>query len=91
MSTVVAKQNIRNIKAEELKSLFIEWNEKTFRVQQTLDWIWKKGARSFDEMTNLSVTLREKLKGTFDFPSLQVDTTQKSSKRLGRDYPLFAS
>jgi 23S rRNA (adenine2503-C2)-methyltransferase len=79
MPAVATKKNIRTLTPEELKDLFAKWGEKNFRVQQTLDWIWKKGARSFDEMTNLSAPLREKLKETFDFPSLTVDVTQKSS------------
>jgi 23S rRNA (adenine2503-C2)-methyltransferase len=79
MSVVTTKKNIRTLSPDELKSVFAEWGEKNFRVQQTLDWIWKKGARSFDEMSNLSAALRDKLKETFDFPSLQIDVTQKSS------------
>ena len=73
------KKNFRNFSLDEIKELFATLGEKSFRAQQTWDWLWKKGARSFDEMTNLSAALREKLKEQFDIPSLQVDATQKSS------------
>ena len=39
--------------------------EKPFRAQQVYEWLWKKSARSFDEMTNLSVDLRQKLQQSF--------------------------
>lgn len=45
---------------------------------QVYEWLWKKNARSFDHMTNLSLELREKLKETFDFPALTLDATQQS-------------
>jgi 23S rRNA (adenine2503-C2)-methyltransferase len=44
-----------------LKKLFSAWQEKEFRANQVYEWVYKKGARSFDEMTNLSKSLREKL------------------------------
>jgi len=41
--------------------------EPKFRAGQVYEWLWQKSARSFDEMTNLSKPLREKLKEQFDF------------------------
>ena len=41
--------------------------EPAFRAKQILDWVYKKRARSWDEMTNLSKPLRTWLDETFDF------------------------
>src|SRR5688572_12328128 len=41
--------------------------EPAFRAKQILDWLYKKRARSWDEMTNLSKPLRAWLDETFDF------------------------
>ena len=59
------KQNIRLLSKEELKEFFVEKNEKAFRAKQVYEWLWKKGATSFDSMTNLSFTVREMLKEQF--------------------------
>lgn len=41
--------------------------EPAFRAKQILDWLYKKRARSWDEMTNLSKPLRAWLAETFEF------------------------
>lgn len=46
---------------------------------QTYEWLWKKNARSFEDMSNLSKELRQKLHEHFSLPSLQTDATQISS------------
>jgi len=46
---------------------------------QAYEWLWKKNARSFDDMTNLSLDLRKKLHEEFTLPAITVDTTQHSS------------
>ncbi len=74
-----AKKNIRHLSLEELISYFERFGEKKFRTKQVYDWLWKKNAQSFDEMTNLSKELREKLIADFDLPTLKVNTTQFSS------------
>ncbi|MGA3006603.1 MAG: 23S rRNA (adenine(2503)-C(2))-methyltransferase RlmN [Opitutaceae bacterium] len=40
--------------------------EPAFRAKQILEWVYKKRARSWDEMTNLSKPLRAWLEATFD-------------------------
>ena len=45
---------------EELKQQLSDMGEKPFRASQVFSWL-HKGAR-FEEMTNLSLVLREKLK-----------------------------
>ena len=46
---------------ESLQSFFIEINEKPFRATQIIKWIYQQGVTDFDEMTNLSKALRERL------------------------------
>lgn len=73
------KQNIRHIEMEELASFFASIGEKKFRTKQVYEWIWKKNAQSFDDMTDVSKELRQTLADKFSFPSLKVDATQYSS------------
>ena len=46
---------------------------------QAYEWLWKKNARSFDDMSNLSLDLRRKLHEEFTLPAITVDATQHSS------------
>ena len=59
------KKNIRVLSKQELSELFVEKGEKAFRAKQVYEWLWKKGATSFDEMSNLSLPLREMLNENF--------------------------
>jgi len=47
---------------DELKIITGEGGMPSFAVQQITDWLYKKKVRTIDEMTNLSLKLREKLK-----------------------------
>lgn len=55
-------KNIKDYNLEELKQEFINLGEKPFRAEQVFKWIHEANVTSFDEMTNLSLELREKLK-----------------------------
>ena len=77
MTTV--KQNIRHLGLEELGKYFAEMGEKKFRTKQVYEWIWKKNAQSFEDMTDLSKELRQRLSDNFDMPALKVNTTQYSN------------
>lgn len=74
-----SKPNIRQLGLEELGSYFASVGEKKFRTKQVYEWIWKKNARSFEDMTDVSKELRQQLAEKFSFPALQVDATQFSS------------
>lgn len=58
-------KNIKDYNIEELKKEFLEIGEKPFRAEQVFRWIYKENVESFDDMTNLSLELREKLKRNY--------------------------
>lgn len=73
------KNDLRNISPDALKSWLIAQGEKPFRAKQIMHWLWKQPAQDFDEMTNLSKSLRNALKSEFVLSQLQLITTQNSS------------
>jgi 23S rRNA (adenine2503-C2)-methyltransferase len=73
------KKDIRKLKLDELKEFFVQHNDKPFRAQQVYEWLWKKSAKDFDQMTNLSLPTRELLKEHFTINHILVDTMQRSS------------
>jgi 23S rRNA (adenine2503-C2)-methyltransferase len=79
MIEAATKRDIRKLKLDELKEFFIQNGEKPFRAQQVYEWLWKKAAKDFDQMTNLSVATRELLKANFAINFIKVDKMQRSS------------
>lgn len=73
------KRDIRKLKLEELKSFFVENGDKAFRAQQVYEWLWKKSAKNFDQMTNISLETREMLKANFVINHIKVDNMQRSA------------
>src|ERR1700741_1981645 len=76
---IAEKPNIRDFDLPGLKAYFETIGEKKFRAMQVYEWLWKKNAQSFEEMTNLSKELRQTLAEKFSFPTLKINTTQYSS------------
>ena len=73
--------NIRNLSLKELQDEFVERNEKSFRAKQVYEWLWKKNASSFEEMTNLSKELREMLVQHFFIDHIQLQDQQISKDK----------
>ena len=65
MVETTAKRDIRKLKLEDLKAFFVDHGQKPFRAQQVHEWLWKKSVKDFDEMTNLSLEIRDMLKAHF--------------------------
>ena len=59
MVETILRRDIRKLSLEELKAFFVGHGDKAFRAQQTYEWLWKKSAKDFDQMTNLSLATRE--------------------------------
>jgi 23S rRNA (adenine2503-C2)-methyltransferase len=72
------QQNIRHLSLSELENYFTTIGQPKFRVKQVHEWLWQKHAYSFDDMTNLSKDLRNKLASEFILPALQIETVQNS-------------
>ncbi len=72
-------KNIKDYNLEELKKEFTEMNEKPFRAEQVFKWIYEAKVTSFDEMTNLSLELREKLKQNYTICNFKILRKQESS------------
>ncbi len=82
--------DIKSLNANELNNFIEEMGEKKFRAKQIYEWLHVKLAGSFDEMSNISVALREKLKGECTLTKLEpvevltsaIDGTKKYLFRL---------
>lgn len=84
-----SKRDIRQLTLDELIVQLTELGEKPFRAKQVYEWLWKKSALDFDQMTNLSLALRDLLKEKYVINCIQVaeeqisnDDTIKSAFRL---------
>jgi len=64
-------QEIFGLTEQELKAWLVEKGEKPFRAAQLLDWLYKKGAATWEEMTDLSKGLRHQLAEHFSTQSLK--------------------
>lgn len=58
-------KNIKDYDLEDLKQELISIGEKGFRAEQIFKWLYQEKVKNFDEMTNLSLELREKLKNNY--------------------------
>ncbi|GAB4233590.1 MAG: 23S rRNA (adenine(2503)-C(2))-methyltransferase RlmN [Ekhidna sp.] len=72
-------KDIRKESLEKLMTWFEDQGEKKFRAKQVWEWLWGKSAQSFDEMSNLSKQLREKLKKEFVINHIILDNSQLSN------------
>jgi len=71
-------QDIRALRLEDIQDYFLSIDEPKFRAKQVYEWLWKKGAQDFDQMTNLPLNLREKMKSEFVINHIRVDEMQRS-------------
>lgn len=71
--------NIRMLTKGELESVMLEMGEPRFRGGQLHDWMWKKGAKSFEDMTNIPLPLRRKLETTYRIGEIVIDEEQVSN------------
>jgi 23S rRNA (adenine2503-C2)-methyltransferase len=72
------KKDIRALSKEAISEFFVAQGDKAFRGKQVYEWLWKKNAYSFDEMTNISKASIAILKAHFVINHINVDTVQKS-------------
>ena len=73
-----APRNIRHLSQQELEEYFEKMGEKKFRAKQVYEWLWLKPVQRFEDMTNISKELRQRLSEEFTLPGLTIDTVQHS-------------
>ncbi len=78
--------DIKSLTKDELTLKIKEMGEPGFRAGQIYDWMHKKQAASFEEMTNLSKGLREKLSAECRLIALKTVRVQESKLDGTRKY-----
>lgn len=64
--------DIKSLYIEEIEGMLKEMGEPKFRAKQIFSWLHAKKAKTFDEMTNLSKPLREKLGEKFKISNVKI-------------------
>ncbi len=72
-------KNMKDYNLDELKQELISLGEKPYRAEQIFNWLYIEKVKSFDEMTNLSLELREKLKQNYTMCNFEILRKQESS------------
>ncbi len=65
-------KDIRSLTLEELKDELLLIGEKPFRAKQIFGWLHKQHIRNFDDMTNISKNLRQKLSEIYSLSKLEI-------------------
>ncbi len=65
-------KNIKDYNLEQLKEEIKLLGEKSFRAEQIFKWLFVEKVKSFDEMTNLSIEFRNKLKENYDICNFEI-------------------
>ena len=71
-------KNIKDYDLNKLKEELIRIGEKPFRAEQIFKWLYQEKVKSFDDMTNLSLELREKLKQNYTMCNFKILRKQES-------------
>ncbi len=73
------REQLRSLDKNKMVDLALELGEKPFRGKQLFEWVHGKRVATFDEMTNLSATLRERLNKEFVLDPLSVIKKQQAA------------
>jgi 23S rRNA (adenine2503-C2)-methyltransferase len=73
------KVNLLNLSPDQMKAFFVEIGEKPFRSTQIVKWIHQFLVDDFDQMSNVSKSLREKLKEIAEIKAPEIVSEQLSS------------
>ena len=73
------KKNIKDYSLEELEIEIKKINEKPYRAQQVYKWLYEENVTSFDQMTNLSILLRQKLNEEYSIGCFKIIKKQVST------------
>jgi len=76
-----SKKNIRNLSLEDLTREVLALSQPGFRAKQIHEWLWKRSATRFEEMTNLPKSFIEILNQDYSLNSVQISNNQISKDR----------
>jgi 23S rRNA (adenine2503-C2)-methyltransferase len=71
-------RDLAGIGLDELRKVIVSWGQPEFRAKQIFDWLYKKGALDFAQMTNLPAPLRARLEEEFAVTGVSVQDAQRS-------------
>ncbi len=71
-------KNLKQYNLEELKQELISLGEKPFRAEQIFNWLYREKVKNIEDMTNLSLELREKLKQEYTMCNFEILKKQES-------------
>ena len=72
------KKDIRELSLEQIQEFCLEHKMLKFRAKQVWEWLWKKRAVSFEEMTSLSKDLRELFYTNFTINAIKIHKAERS-------------
>ena len=75
------KKDIRSLTLEEILEFCLEQNLPKFRAKQIWEWLWKKRATSFGEITSLSKEMRELFNNNFTIAAVKIHKAERSIDR----------
>ena len=70
--------SINSLNREKLSEYIFDLGEKKYRAKQLWKWLYVNGVKSFDEMSDIGIKLRDKLNSDFLFNRLSIDKHQVS-------------
>ena len=71
--------NLLGLPRTDMERFFVEIGEKPFRSRQIMQWIYRHGVGDFDQMTDLSLKLRERLKATAEISAPAIVNEHRST------------
>lgn len=74
------KKDLRSMGGQEMVKIAEQYGEKPFRGRQLFEWIHKKQATCFDEMSNLPNSFLEKLSGEYRISGVRIEEKQVSAR-----------
>ncbi len=78
LTTEIVKKDIRLLSKVQLEEALLGFGEKKFRANQVYEWLWQRSATDFEDMSNLSKELRQKMKAHFFMNPIMEDKVQFS-------------
>lgn len=72
--------SLRNLNLQELEALAAQCGEAPYRGRQVAEWLFKRGAVSFDQLTNIPKGFLEKIKENYRVNSLELEKEEISER-----------